>query len=116
MLNGIVCWLKGIMKLLEKDSKKSNVEEELELFTSMCESLEKYEASLPDDNNRPKIMRNATETAETMYAIMGLCKGDLSKLEKMSSKIGNFEVEKVEKIMALFTKYRSVIFNVYAWC
>jgi Ca2+-binding EF-hand superfamily protein len=46
-----------------------------------------------------------------MYAIMGMCKGDISKIEKVASNIGCFDLPNVQKLMHVFTKYKSVLFT-----
>ena len=46
-----------------------------------------------------------------IYGVMGLCKGELDKAEKMASKIGCYDVKKVQHVMNLFKKYKHIIFD-----
>lgn len=76
----------------------------------MCQSLADFEmdCSVPDTD---MIIPDVGKLADTLYSVMGLCKGDLDKLAVIAKQIGTFNEEKVRIVVNIIKKFATAIFG-----
>jgi hypothetical protein len=85
LVTGVVCWIKGSLMLLDKNTANISIDTYREAFYSMCDSLSVYEDEIQRED---KLVHDISKQTDLMIAILGFCRGNYRKIEVIGVQVG----------------------------
>ena len=77
----------------------------LNVFRNMCDALFTYLESIAKTEKERLIVGTADLTADMLFAVMGICKGDFNHIVTVANRIGQFDKRRIKQMAQILKRF-----------